>query len=309
METMNKFDPAIKALAQTYTTTNIIKNYKETIQTFAGFWPLSRKFTTEEKIILDILENGTGNLTPSERMMALRILQTPYHNSGKIEGCHSCDSSAHGCDFCGKMRELAKTNPLIICKYCYDWALEEERSNVGPRHALNLLILKTIEFTEAELASLPINGILRGNSAGDTDNLTQAMNQLKIAVTHPRVDCALWAKNTAPISKAVDIYGKPENLRLIQSSPVIGTVAKLAKHFDNTFTVYPTKESTIAAINAGANPCNGKKCAVCGYKCYRSIKEGGWEKGTNIAEYLRIKDKAVRAAIVAAYEAKCRKAA
>lgn len=279
-----------------------INDYKNTIATLAEFWPLSKKFTAEEKIILDILTNGTENLTSSDRMMALRILQTPYHESGKIEGCHSCDSSAHGCDFCNKMRKAAETNPLIICGYCYDWALEEERSNVGPRHSLNLLILKSIEFTEAELASLPINGILRGNSAGDTDNLTQAMNQLKIAATHPRVDCALWAKNTAPISKAVDIYGKPENLRLIQSSPVIGTVAELARHFDNTFTVYPTKESTIDAINAGANPCNGKKCVVCGYKCYRSIKEGGWEKETNIAEHLRIRDKALRAAIVAAFE-------
>ena len=282
---------------------NILNNYKNTIETLSTFWNLSKKFTREEKIILEILAHGTENLTPAERMMALRILQTPYHESGKIEGAHSCDSSAHGCLFCNKMREIGKDDPRIICNYCYDWAQEEERSNVGPRHSLNLLILKTIEFTEAELASLPINGILRGNSAGDTDNLTQAMNQLKIAATHPYVDCALWAKNTPPISKAVDIYGKPENLQLIQSSPIIGTVASLAKNFDRTFTVYPTKEATLAAIHAGANPCNGRKCADCGYKCYRSEEKGGWKAGTNIAEYLRIKDKDTRAAIIAACEA------
>ena len=288
---------------------SMIANYKNTIQTLAALWPLSKKFTAEEKIILGILTHGTENLTASERLMALRILQTPYHESGKIEGCHSCDSSAHGCDFCNHMRKLAETDPRIICGYCYDWTLEEERSNVGPRHALNLLILKSIEFTEAELASLPINGILRGNSAGDTDNLTQAMNQLKIAATHPYVDCALWAKNTPPISKAVDIYGKPENLNLIQSSPIIGTPATLARNFDYLFTVYPTKEATLAAIRAGANPCNGRKCADCTYKCYRNEKKGGWKKGTNIAEYLRIKDKDTRAAIIAACEAHARIAA
>lgn len=282
---------------------NILNKYNETISTLARLWALSKKFTREEKTILDILSHGTENLTPSERMMALRILQTPYHESGKIEGCHSCDSSAHGCDFCARMRKLAETDPRIICGYCYDWALEEERSNVGPRHTLNLLILKTIEFTEAELASLPIGGILRGNSAGDTDNLTQALNQLKMAATHPYTDCALWAKNTAPISQAVDIYGKPENMRLIQSSPIIGTPATLARNFDCTFTVYPTKETTLAAIHVGANPCNGRKCVKCNYSCYRSEAKGGWKKGTNIAEYLRIKDKDVRAAIIAACEA------
>ena len=268
-----------------------INDYKNTIAALAEFWPLSKKFVAEEKIILDILANGTGNLTSSDRMMALRILQTPYHESGKIEGCHSCDSSAHGCDFCKKMRKAAEINPLIICGYCYDWALEEERSNVGPRHALNMLIMKLVEFEEDELAILPINGLLRGNSAGDMDNATQALNFLKVAKTHPYVDCALWAKNTKAVGEAVDYYGKPENLRLIQSSPIIGKPSPLAPHFDNTFTVYRSKAETLERIANGANACNGAKCLVCGYKCYYSEKKGGWKPGTDIAETLRLKNR------------------
>lgn len=43
-------------------------------------------------------------LTAIERLELLHIYQASYHDGGKIEGCTSCDASAHGCEFCAKMR-------------------------------------------------------------------------------------------------------------------------------------------------------------------------------------------------------------
>ena len=102
---------------------------------------------------------------------------------------------------------------------------------------------------------------------------------------------SLWAKNTAPVIAACDKLGKPENMILIQSSILIGKPCKLAKYFDYSFTVYKDKESINKALASGANECNGKKCKTCGYKCYM----GAWEKGANIAEYLRIDEKTRKA--------------
>ena len=58
---------------------------------------------------------------------------------------------------------------------------------------------------------------------------------------------------------------------------------ELAKYFDFVFTVYLTKEDTEKAIADGAGECNGKKCKLCGYKCYFN----SWNS-KNVAEYLRI---------------------
>ena len=73
--------------------------------------------------------------------------------------------------------------------------------------------------------------------------------------------------------------------------------APLARYFDVTFTVYPDRKTTEAAIAAGAMECNGKKCAECGYMCYRA---DGWTAGTDIAELLRGVNAADRKALVQA---------
>lgn len=284
LEIMKKFDAQISRAA-------ILAIYKQAIEDLSAHWPLSKKFIREQEIALTILNQPI--LTHLDRMTLLGIYQTSYHDSGKIQGITSCDGSAHGCKFCNDMRELAEKFPElgIICDLCYDHQQEIDRSNVGPRHALNGLIMKTVEFEEDEVAGLPITSILREDSSGEIDNMIQALNYLKIAKSHPYSEAACWTKNAPVVSVAVDYYGKPENLRLIQSSPRIGVPVTLAPHFDNSFTVYRNKAETLAAIARGANPCNGQHCIDCGYRCYYSEKKGGWKPGTDIAETLRLKNR------------------
>ena len=266
---------------------------------FHGFYFLVNektvKFAKDLDKVIDIFNKGIENLDMIDRFMLLQIYNVAYHDSGKIEGISSLDSSSTNCGFCEMMRETAKNNPLHICGYCYDYAQEHDYKgiNVLNRHSLNLLIMSTIEFTREELATLPGTQLIRINSSGDTQNFIYACNMINYIWAHPYTKTAYWAKNVIPVIQACDKYGKPKNVKLVQSSPIIGHTAKLAKYFDYVFTVYVTKEDVKKAVENGAMECNGKKCADCGYKCYLGL----WENGANIAEFLRIK-KADRESII-----------
>ena len=239
------------------------------------------KFERDFIRVNELLEKET--LTHFERIELLAIYQTSYHDSGKIEGITSCDSSCHGCTFCAKMREAAKSDPSIICGMCYDAKQEDYRTTVLNRHSLNLRIMSSVLFTVEELAILPTTAITRINSSGDIENTIHAQNMIRFAKAHPYSKVTIWAKNYSAVAEAFDIEGKPENMLYIASSYRIDKPIALPKWADNTFTVYSTKEKVAEAIANGSGECNGKKCRECGYKCYLN----GWEYGQDIAELLR----------------------
>lgn len=246
------------------------------------------KFEKDLFTVADILNKAPADLTPADRFQLLTVYRPAWHDGGKIEGITSFDSSATNCEFCQAMREAAKNNPLHICGYCYDYSQEHgyKGVNVLNRHSLNMLIMSSIEFTVEELRILNVSYINRVNSSGDVSNAVYAGNMIKLCFAFPSVRFAFWAKNTGAVIAACDKYGKPENVTLVQSSPIIGTPAKLAKYFDFVFTVYLTREDVENAVAAGAGECNGKKCKACGYSCYLD----GWKNAgvVNVAEYLRI---------------------
>lgn len=247
------------------------------------------KFEKDLKIASPLLLKAAAGqkLTSIERITLLSIYKVSYHDSGKIEGTSSLDSTATNCEFCQNMRNNNADNKACICVHCYDAAQEQYRINVLNRHTLNMLIMSTVEFEIDELRMLPLTLITRVNSSGDTRNKIYARNMIKCCIAFPLIRFGYWAKNTAPIIAACDELGKPENLMLIQSACYIGKTVKRAKYFDYVFIVYPDKESTEKAIAAGASACNGKKCRECGYKCYFGNHAGN---GT-IAELLRGADK------------------
>ena len=261
------------------------------------------KFEHDKNLVHAIL--AKEEITHADRLALLKVYQVPYHDSGKIEGMYSCDSSCNNCSFCQKIREHGKDNPLLICNYCYDNEQEKRWVNVRNRHGLQLLIMSSVLFEESELETLKIADWCRFNSSGDIENVTMARNYIRIIKSHSLVRSALFAKNVLPVVIATDIEGKPDNCIYVQSSPIIGKrLTKLAPYFDVQFVVFPDEESTEKAIEEGAGSCNGKKCLECGYKCYRSEKDGGWAKGTCIAEVLRLKNKKDMEKVLKAYYGK-----
>lgn len=255
---------------------------------------INEKFDKDYAEVMRILGKGTENITHDDRMILLRIYKPSFHKDGKIEGITSFDSSCKHCEFCQKMIKVAGEDILVICGGCYDDAQEKYRGFVANRHGLNLLIMKSVEFTVEELATIPTTELNRINSSGETPNKTYAINMLRIMYAHEFVRFAYWGKNVGPIVAAVREVGKPKNCILIKSSVRIGIPDELPEFFDYVFTVYPTKELCEAAIATGAAECNGLKCKECGFKCYY-----GTHKGTNIAEVLRGVSKAKRALICA----------
>lgn len=247
------------------------------------------KFEKDLKIASPLLLKAAAGekLTAIEKITLLSIYKVSYHDSGKIEGTSSLDSTATNCEFCQNMRNNNADNKACICVHCYDAAQEKYRINVLNRHTLNMLIMSTVEFEMDELKTLPLTAITRVNSSGDTRNEIYARNMLKCCFAFPFVKFGYWAKNVGPIIAACDALGKPENVCLIESACYIGKEIKKAKYFDYVFIVYPDKETTKKAIQAGASACNGKKCRECGYKCYFKSHTGD---GT-IAELLRGADK------------------
>lgn len=263
------------------------KNFNEILENAKK--STSQKIRTDAERIAKILD-GKHEPTEVERFELLKMLQANPHKDGKIEGATSIDSSCHGCGFCEKMRKAAETNPEHICGKCYDWKQEQYKAHARNRHGLNLVILSNVLFTEQELTMIPIWTMLaRFNACGDIENETHAKNYLRIAKMHPMTRFGFWSKNAAAVDKAIKAEGKPENVKMIYSDPIINgskniqTILKKYTWIDTTFTVYDD-EHIEQALKDGANPCNGKKCNACGWKCYTA---NGWEKGTNTAELLR----------------------
>ena len=260
------------------------------------------KFENDLQIVRAILSKPAEEITAADRALLLSIYQAPYHDTGKIEGASSCDSSCHGCAFCGLMREAAKGNPLHICGYCYDASQESRWANVKNRHGLNMEIMGAVDFSVEELARLPVTPIIRENSSGDISGDIMARNYVRIAYAHPWARVTLWAKNVAPVERAFGLLGKPENMLFIQSSILIGIPARRSPWADYVFTVYPDEETLQEALFSGAMECNGQKCKDCGWRCYKGL----WPTGANIAELLRVPEKR-RVEIVKAYRARMEK--
>lgn len=239
------------------------------------------KFDRESAVYDEIASRG--EFSPVDCCIVMAILQTPYHDSGKIEGIQSIDSSAHNCTFCQRMIEASRKNPAIICGHCYDYRQEAYKTNSKNRHGLQLRILSDRIYEAKYLALLDIHTpFFRFNSCGDIENAKQAVNYFRIAKTHPSASCALWSKNVTAVRLANRIEGKPENLVRIYSNPIIDGCCECPEGFDKVFTVY-TAEKIDSAIKSGAFECNGKKCLECGYSCYIPGQQGNG----NIAEKLR----------------------
>ena len=250
----------------------------------------------------EILAKGDA-LTHADRLRLLRLVNVAYHaRASKIDGVFSVDSSA-ACEFCQRMMAAAKDHILMICGACYA-ARDEYKEASWRRHKLNARILSSVLFTVDELKTLPIDGTLcRFNEDGDTVNVVMARNYLRIAAGHPGAMFGYWYKNTAAVEAGLIAEGittrdaRPENVRFIHSSVMIGFAARETWFDDAIFTVYPDEATTLAAVSAGAHECNGRKCRDCGYTCYVMHRR---PQVLHVAEVLRC-SKARRAVIMAAY--------
>lgn len=233
---------------------------------------MRRNLSALESEAAAILAKGS-EMTAADRVRLLQLVNIAYHDSGKIAGLFSVDSCA-ACDFCQKMIRAAADNVLMICGSCYA-ARDAYKEAAWRRHTLNARIFSAVLFSADELRQLAIPGLLcRFNEDGDTVNETMARNYLRIIISHPETRFGYFYKNAAAVAAGLAAEGYttreqlPDNVRFIHSSYLIGFETSPIWFDDAIFTVYPDDATTAAAIAAGSHPCNGRKCAECGHKCY-----------------------------------------
>lgn len=188
--------------------------------------------------------------------------------SGKMAGIPSISTSVLENPICQKRREQKDS----ICSKCFAASTAARYSSLAKNLKSNLELL-TGEILPPDVLPrfIPeLANIVRFESFGDLANVTQAINYLNIARVNPGVRFALWTKNITFLAKAVETVGKPDNIRIIYSAPIMNQaigVEKMQRAFpviDAVFTVYDKKH--VAENNVDIN-CGAKSCITC-RNCY-----------------------------------------
>ena len=178
--------------------------------------------------------------------------------SGKMEGIPALNTDTTTNKFC-----IAKSkDETSICSKCYSWnMLKTFRKNAVPRFKMNSDILSSRVLDMNELVR-PKGNHVRFNAHGELINTYHVQNLVNYALFYPQVTFTLWTKKKALIHSFFNKHNKPDNLILIYSNEIVGTVYKsVPKHFDKVFNVVSHGNSRDYEIN-----CEGK-CIDC-MKCY-----------------------------------------
>ena len=181
-------------------------------------------------------------------MNAIHITQ----GSGKMTGIQSINTPTSTNPFCKSMQ---KTN--TICKKCYAQRYEKLRPSLVNATTRNLFLAERY----LELGEIPrfSDEIVRYHSYGELINMIHFINYMYIAAANPHTIFTLWTKRYGIVHRALKGRSKPDNMILIYSSPVVGKVSALPKHFNKVFTAF-AKDTDTTDINChGA--CN--TCRLC----------------------------------------------
>jgi hypothetical protein len=171
---------------------------------------------------------------------------------GKMVGIPSINTSTTDNTFCQAMQ---KTDS--ICKSCYAQRYEKLRPSMVNAFRRN----KFLSERPLQPEELPaINEqIARFASYGELINMMHFINLLRIALANPRTIFTLWTKRYRIVQRVLKLMGKPDNLILIYSSPIVGKVSALPKGFDKVFTAFAKGTDTTDINCHGA--CND--CRLC----------------------------------------------
>ncbi len=183
--------------------------------------------------------------------------------TGKMHDMCACSTSCSCNKYCMARRKLDG----YICNKCYAEATVEKG-----RYGKKLSELLETNFDLLNSTVLPIEllprfpniSISRIEAFGDVASVICAINYANIAKVNPNVTFGWWTKNLNFLKQAFDaIGGKPQNIVVVQSSPIINQPAVKHPIADKVFTVY-TKEYAAEhniVINCGARSC--VECQSC----------------------------------------------
>ena len=180
--------------------------------------------------------------------------------TGKLEGLTAISTNTITNSFCIKMNGSNKKNQ--ICTKCYSHTmLKSYRKNMQPCLERNSQLLSSSILPMDELPSLLVLYI-RINAHGELINRNHFVNIINIAIKNPNTNVVLWTKRKNLVIKTLEEIGKPDNLILIYSNPIISNILYVRpKFFDKTF------NNVLENENITEQNCTGQKCKDC-LLCY-----------------------------------------
>ena len=211
--------------------------------------------------VIGLLRLAKEIYTAAEYTVMVKALWIVNHMSNKLEGICSISSSVHDNCFC-KARQAIKN---CICSHCYAANQQAYQTGLKEHNILNGIILRNVlipvRFFKLLVIIFPY---LRIESFGDTANVIQARNYIRIIKAFPGKRCAIWSKNIAIWEKAFAAEGKPKNTTYVHSSSFVNKPDNIDLNrywfVDHVFTVYDKKFAKEHNIIIN---CGGRKCMEC----------------------------------------------
>lgn len=197
---------------------------------------------------------------------AISKTKSPIHvsdnMSGKMDGIPSISTSC----LCNAICIARQKDGNSICSKCFAVGTIKQYSSLGKALKSNFELLN---YSVLDWDLLPrfksTVEIVRIESFGDVASITQAINYANICKVNPHVTFAWWSKNMAIIQKAFDMVGKPSNVIMVESAPIMDTeITPSQPCVDKTFTVYTEMSHNIN--------CGKRSCLTC-RRCYRKDTE------------------------------------
>jgi len=184
--------------------------------------------------------------------------------SGKLDEMFAINTNTLTNEFCLKQHKAKGDKHICIKCYSFKSLLEYRQNCVEPFQRNSDLLSSRILTHEEIMAFKPKGklGIYRFDGHGELINNIHLKNCMMIAEYHPEFVFALWSKRKDLVQNYVFSSGKPDNMVLIYSNPVIDRVmSKPPKYFDKVF-------NNVSGEHPLEN-CTGQKCKDCKL-CYVS---------------------------------------
>lgn len=203
-----------------------------------------------------------------------------HNHTGKMEGMHSISTAVTVNPICQARRaaalkalEEAKEKGLDpiehICLSCFAEAqLEYQGStDIKYRRAFEILNYKVFALEDFPILNLLV---FRIEAFGDVASVTQARNYIRLANRNPLTICTAWTKNPGIWKEAFAIEGKPENMIMIYSNPIVDSKIDEEAFFQALKVSYPFLDKMFSVFNEEdeTTNCGGRKCLTC-LNCYR----------------------------------------
>ena len=164
-----------------------------------------------------------------------------HNHTGKMEGMHSISTAV-------------TVNPLCPAR--------------------RAAALKALEDAKAKGIDIPehicLSCFAEAQLVGDVASVTQARNYIRLVKRNPMTICTAWTKNPGIWKEAFKIEGKPENMIMIYSNPIVDSAIDEKAFFAALKVSFPflDKMFSVFTLEDETTNCGGRHCLTC-LNCYR----------------------------------------